>query len=379
MNSPSSQLWVRLVRLRKTYVNGEEDVASSRQFHALLARECCRADRSGGVFSVILFQLEERTRHSLELDQVVSTLQRRLRISDQIGWSSDGSLGVFLPDTPSEGAHNLAQEIMQLLPVGISKFAYAVRSYPFDWGLDAAPGEGLAIRGDSSVNSSSATPGFRTKAAAAIELAGTLPWWKRAMDVTGALVGIVALSPVMIAIAAAVKLTSPGPILYRQRRIGYLGREFLIYKFRSMTAGTSEAIHVDYVREMIRGTAQQQGGGAFKLVEDPRVTRVGRFIRKWSLDELPQLINVLKGEMSLVGPRPDPIYARADYHPWYHRRILHVRPGLTGLWQVEGRSRVTFEEMIRLDLRYSNSLSFVTDVGILFRTFRAVLSHTGAY
>jgi len=131
--------------------------------------------------------------------------------------------------------------------------------------------------------------------------------------------------------------------------------------------------------EFIKGKAQKNGDGAFKIKDDPRVTLFGRFLRKWSLDELPQFFNVLKGDMSLVGPRPEPYYAITNYPYWYHRRTMDVKPGITGLWQVTGRSRITYEEMVRMDIRYFQTLSLWNDLKIIFRTFVAVITHSGAY
>jgi lipopolysaccharide/colanic/teichoic acid biosynthesis glycosyltransferase len=200
---------------------------------------------------------------------------------------------------------------------------------------------------------------------------------KRAIDIAGSLTAIVMLSPVLLAIALAVKLSSPGPVLFRQKRLGLLGKEFEFLKFRSMHAGNDPEIHRKYVESLIQG--KQKGTGVFKIQNDPRVTRFGHFLRKSSLDELPQFLNVLKGEMSLVGPRPPIGYEMKKYSIWHKRRVLEVKPGITGLWQVMGRSRTTFDEMVRLDIRYINEQSPWLDTKIVLQTPRAVLSASGAY
>jgi lipopolysaccharide/colanic/teichoic acid biosynthesis glycosyltransferase len=210
-------------------------------------------------------------------------------------------------------------------------------------------------------------------------LAKKYPAWKRTLDIAGAVAGIILAAPVMLLVALAVKLTSAGPVFYSQVRIGYRGKPFRMYKFRSMIANGSEALHVAYLKEFMNGTAEKNDDGAFKLKDDPRVTPVGKFIRKWSLDELPQLFNILKGEMSLVGPRPDPWYAGAEYALWHHLRTRMTKPGLTGLWQVEGRCLVGFAEMVRMDIRYAQTLSFIKDLKLIFRTFNAVIKQSGAY
>jgi lipopolysaccharide/colanic/teichoic acid biosynthesis glycosyltransferase len=200
------------------------------------------------------------------------------------------------------------------------------------------------------------------------------------LDLFGSLCCLIAFSPLFVAVALAVKLTSRGPVLFRQQRIGRAGRPFTMLKFRTMHVGLDERIHREYVEAFIQhGQAATSGTGTvFKLVNDPRITSVGGFLRKSSLDELPQFLNVLSGEMSLVGPRPPVAYEVARYKSWHRRRVLEAKPGMTGLWQVTGRSRTTFDDMVRLDLRYVATSSLWTDVKILLATPRAVLSGSGA-
>ena len=186
------------------------------------------------------------------------------------------------------------------------------------------------------------------------------------MDVAGALAAIAVFSPLFLVIAVAVKLSSKGPMLFRQPRIGQYGRRFTFLKFRSMYVNNSSEIHKEYVRKLIAGKADQKGrDGVFKITDDPRVTPVGRILRRTSLDELPQFFNVLRGEMSLVGPRPPVPYEVEAYDVWHRRRLLEARPGITGLWQVNGRSRTRFDDMVRLDLQYARKQSLWLDVKIL--------------
>ena len=207
---------------------------------------------------------------------------------------------------------------------------------------------------------------------------------KRAMDITGSSVALIALSPVFLGIAVAIKLSSPGPILFRQRRIGQYGVPFTFLKFRSMYSVNDSQIHMEYIKRLIAGNvhadaSEQHGTAVYKITEDPRVTRVGRFLRRTSLDELPQFLNVLRGEMSLVGPRPPIPYEVDSYDIWHRRRVVEVKPGITGLWQVNGRSRLAFDDMVRLDLKYAESWSPWLDIKILLQTPRAVVSRDGAY
>ncbi|MBC7185601.1 MAG: sugar transferase [Calditrichaeota bacterium] len=206
---------------------------------------------------------------------------------------------------------------------------------------------------------------------------------KRALDIVGAVVGIVLLAPLMAAVAVAIKLTSKGPVLFKQQRIGYRGKPFIMYKFRTMRVGCDDAVHRDYVKKLIEGRNEEINFGTeeqplYKLVNDPRVTRIGRFLRKTSLDELPQLVNVLLGQMSLVGPRPPLPFEVESYKSWHMRRFMEVKPGITGLWQVYGRSTTTFDEMVRLDLRYAAQRSLLLDLKLIFKTFAAVFAAKGA-
>jgi len=202
---------------------------------------------------------------------------------------------------------------------------------------------------------------------------------KRAIDILGSVFAIIVFSPLFILISAAVKLTSKGPVLFRQERVGLYGRRFTFLKFRSMKCASDPRIHRDYIKRFIAGEIAKGQGIPFKIKEDPRFTRIGAFLRKCSLDELPQLINVLKGEMSLVGPRPAIPYEIDLYQIWHRSRFLGVKPGITGLWQVKGRSRTTFDDMVRLDLEYVKHWSLWLDIKILLHTPRAVLSGEGAY
>ena len=199
---------------------------------------------------------------------------------------------------------------------------------------------------------------------------------KRVMDIGIALVALVVLAPVLIAAAMAIKVSSPGPVLFRQRRIGRNGRSFEMYKLRTMVANADPAIHRAYVSALMRGEAGQDGG-LFKLASDPRITTVGRFLRRTSIDELPQLFNVVKGDMSLVGPRP-PLPYEYELYDERARQRLSVLPGITGLWQVSGRSRLTFRQMIELDLAYVSQRSIWLDLTILLRTPAVLLTGSGA-
>jgi lipopolysaccharide/colanic/teichoic acid biosynthesis glycosyltransferase len=199
----------------------------------------------------------------------------------------------------------------------------------------------------------------------------------RALDIAGSAVLLVVLAPLFALIALAIALDSPGHAIFRQRRVGRGGRLFTVNKFRTMQSKASAQQHKDYVLQLIATDAADKDSDLFKLSADSRVTRVGRVLRKSSLDELPQLWNVLRGDMSLVGPRPTLDYEVEKYPPsWYTR--FAVRPGMTGLWQVSGRSRLTYEQMVQLDIEYARTRSLWLNIKILFRTIPAVLFARGA-
>lgn len=199
---------------------------------------------------------------------------------------------------------------------------------------------------------------------------------KRSIDVVGALVGLAIFLPVLLIAAIAVKLDSPGPVLFTQERVGQCGRKFRILKLRTMHKNNDGTAHLEYVAALMRGEAHSEDG-VFKLTADPRITRVGRTLRKLSIDEIPQLVNVLLGHMSLVGPRPPMAEEVTLYDEWTWQR-LRVKPGLTGLWQVSGRCELDFHEMVELDLRYQEAWSPILELSILLKTPAAVLSARGA-
>jgi exopolysaccharide biosynthesis polyprenyl glycosylphosphotransferase len=206
---------------------------------------------------------------------------------------------------------------------------------------------------------------------------------KRFIDVVGSGAALVFLSPIYVAIGLAIKASSKGPVLFKQERLGQYGKPFTVLKFRSMRTDSDPKIHQRYVEQFIAGqvdgNSSQAARPIFKIQKDPRVTSIGRFIRKTSLDELPQFWNVLCGDMSLVGPRPAIAYEFRAYEAWHRRRVLEIKPGITGLWQVTGRSRTRFDDMVRLDLKYARAWSIWLDLKILAQTPAAVINGEGAH
>jgi len=202
---------------------------------------------------------------------------------------------------------------------------------------------------------------------------------KRLLDIIGALAGIILSLPFFLIIPVAIKLTSKGPVLFKQERIGYGAKPFTFLKFRTMKTDSGDQIHKDYVRKHIEGKTEEINNGdaekpLYKINNDPRITKVGHILRKTSLDELPQFFNVLIGDMSLVGPRPPIPYEVEFYKNWHLRRVMEVKPGITGLWQVYGRNKTTFDNMVRLDLQYVRKKSIFFDLKIIFKTVTVMLN-----
>ncbi len=208
---------------------------------------------------------------------------------------------------------------------------------------------------------------------------------KRVIDILGSALGLALSSPLFVMIPLLIKWTSRGPVFFSQERIGEHGEVFTFLKFRTMYANSSPELHRKYVSNLIAGGAADTRAGAgnlqalYKMQDDPRITPLGRILRKTSLDELPQFLNVLIGDMSLVGPRPPIAYEVEQYDLWHRRRFLESKPGITGLWQVKGRSTTTFDDMVRLDLKYAREWSILLDLKILVRTPWAVLNGKGAH
>jgi len=235
------------------------------------------------------------------------------------------------------------------------------------------------VTGKASIGDVQGVPAMRFRRP---DLAGPETLMRRLVDVAGAAAVLMAVAPFLAAIAVAVKISSPGPIFYRQERVGRFGRRFTMYKFRTMVAGNDPTIHREYLKSYIRNgdaaSVSADGTKIYKLTSDPRVTRIGSWLRAFSLDELPQLWNVLRGEMSLVGPRPCLPYEWELYRPWQRRR-LDAMPGCTGLWQVTARSHVTFEEMVILDLHYAHHGSVGRDLWLIAQTIPAMVRGRGSY
>ncbi len=357
------------------------EVLSQEMFRRIFGLEMKRAVRSNRFFLLMLMDLRRTFQANdgrMSLSELCPALSSCTRETDTIGWYENGSvLGVILTDIGS-GDRNVIQTLMlarvkvalcaQLTPQQVDQINFSFYLFPQNWGTSKSDHSCHAELDPEWPGQSHTT---RLSHIA-----------KRTLDVLGSIAALVLLSPLFLIISVAIKLTSRGPVLFKQERIGHRGVRFTFLKFRSMKPVSDPTIHREYVRRFIAGridSAAALDNRIYKILEDPRVTRFGRLLRKTSLDELPQLINVLKGEMSLVGPRPPIAYEVEAYQTWHLRRVFEAKPGITGLWQVSGRSRTTFDEMVRLDLRYARNWSFWLDLKILLQTPEAILSGKGAY
>ena len=346
-------------------------VLSEPLFRDALIRERKRADRFEDAFAIVLIVLDRRQLTSAAVTHLVEAMARVHPGADVIGWfEQDSVLGLIRSTTLRDARAGAAalnsgvrREVARsLAPDEASRCSIRCEVYPAK--NDAAPA--VLLDADKP----------RQSARQVIQLAA-----KRTLDIAGSTACLLAFGPVFLFVAAAIKLTSKGPVFFHQQRVGEAGQPFTMFKFRTMQVNADHRIHQEYVEKFIQSNqaATTTGGDAvFKLVNDPRVTPVGDFLRRSSLDELPQFWNVLRGDMSLVGPRPPLPYEVARYKQWHRRRVLEAKPGITGLWQVTGRSRTTFDEMVRLDLRYAKNLSVWTDLNILLATPKAVFTGKGA-
>lgn len=353
-------------------------VISEDLFTDVLHRERRRADRSNRAMGLLLVSPPPGDRPDAPSTWagIIGGLTSTKRDTDIIGWFEQGqAIGVILPDIESP-----APALADALDARIRR-QLARR-------LDAATLDNLITR----FHFYPELEGVEQQAERAVDprpvsVRPPSRWAflqdaiKRTVDIACSATLLILLAPLLLAVAFLVKLKSPGPVFFRQVRVGRMMKPFTMLKFRTMRVNSDHAIHHEFVSNFIKSKANGTEAGAdtvFKLTADPRVTPIGSILRKTSIDELPQLLNVLRGDMSLVGPRPPLQYEVDQYERWHCRRVLEAKPGLTGLWQVSGRSRTTFDEMVRLDLRYARSRSLWTDVKILLATPAAVIAGKGA-
>jgi len=354
-------------------------ILSEELFLGMLCLDRKRAERSGKKLVLVLLNAEDvhkSDRKAVVLEGVIRAANSARRETDLAGWyKQDSILGIIFGELDATGVERtiskVTEKVREALALNLSAedFKHIYLS--------------VHVFGDDSDDHGPADLAFYPDLFHQHDSTKVSRVMKRAMDIAGSLVALVLFSPLFLLIAVIVKLTSKGPVLFKQERLGQFGKTFPCLKFRSMSVNNDLRIHREFMRRVINGTHDGLAHGGdtpvYKMTNDPRITPIGRFIRRTSLDELPQFINILRGEMSLVGPRPPLAYEYEEYDVWHRRRVLEVKPGLTGLWQVSGRSRVRFDDMVRLDLKYAREWSFWLDVRILLQTPCAVLLGDGAY
>ena len=382
MNARSSTKRATVSPISGATTSGDTVVLNAEAFRRMIALERKRSERSRKPFMLLLVDMGKylsTEKNGKTLERILATLALSSRETDITGWyANDNVLGVLFTEIASDSNSIPATIITRvtetlrrnLTAEQFGELSLSFHVFPEDWDHEGEQRPSNPTLYPDLSQRENATKGLRVM--------------KRIMDVTVSLLALVFLAPLFLMIAAAIKATSKGPIFFRQRRIGQYGKSFVFLKFRSMYVNNDAGAHKAYVQKLIAGKADKQpsdgnGEGVYKLTRDPRITRVGGFLRKTSLDELPQFINVLRGEMSMVGPRPPVPYEVEAYDIWHRRRLLEAKPGITGLWQVSGRSRVKFDDMVRLDLQYARTCSPWTDMKILWRTPGAVVLGDGAH
>ena len=361
----------------------ERSVLNEAAFHRMISLERKRTERSRKPFLLMLLDMGDglySDSNEKALDKVLSALSLSTRETDVTGWyKKNVVVGVMFTEFGVDDRNTILTTVMtrvsETLRTNLSSHEFnqisiSFHLFPEEWNHD--------------VFQRPSNPKLYPDLTRRDDGRKLFSSIKRFMDTIGSALALLFLSPLILLIAIAIKLTSKGPVFFRQKRVGQYGEQFVFLKFRSMYANNDASEHKAYVKKLIAGAAQSQpsngnGNGVYKLTTDSRITRIGSFLRKTSLDELPQFINVLKGEMSLVGPRPAIAYEVEAYDIWHRRRVLEAKPGITGLWQVNGRSRIKFDDMVRLDLRYAKTWSPWMDLKILMRTPVAVVFGDGAY
>ncbi len=361
----------------------ERGILNEGAFHRMISLERKRTERSRKPFLLMLLDMGNGLRsdnNNKALDKILSALSLSTRETDVTGWYQNNSVvGVMFTEFGAEDRNTILSTMMtrvsETLRNNLSSQQFGLISisfhlFPEEWNHDIPQRPSNPTLYPDLARRDSAKKFF-----CAI---------KRIMDIVGSALALLLFSPFLLAIAIAIKLTSKGPVFFRQKRVGQYGEQFVFLKFRSMHVNNDASVHKAFVKKLIAGNAESQpangnSNGVYKLTKDSRITRIGGFLRRSSLDELPQFINVLRGEMSLVGPRPAIAYEVEAYDIWHRRRVLEAKPGITGLWQVNGRSRIKFDDMVRLDLRYAKTWSPWMDLKILLRTPVAVVFGDGAY
>ncbi len=352
-------------------------ICSREEFSCILKRELARAERTDQIFSVVDFDIGDVEVNSELGKLLLRVLSKRLRSTDEVGWLDNYHIGVLLYNTPFEGAEIFSKTILGLLPAGLPPPEYKIHTYPAEKPKDVSTYQRSerkkSLRIFSYSRDTSKLEGTKAFGQMKTLYFLAMPKWKRLLDIVGALFLLILFSPLFVLAALMIRSVSSGPVFFRQVRVGYGGQVFTLYKFRTMKVNADSSAHRKHLSELIRGGfGDKERGTPMVKLDDPQVIPLfGRIMRATCIDELPQLINVFLGDMSLVGPRPPIPYEVEEYASWYRGRFDAV-PGMTGLWQVSGKNRLTFKDMARLDIRYARQMSFALDLKILLSTPLAI-------
>ncbi len=375
MDMVTGKIWKILGSIfRPARARKEFGIHSIEEFETLLDRERTRCERNSHLLTLVVFDVFDAVDVSDAVDaaragsssvkRISKAITGRIRCIDEAGWIAGGRIGVILPDTPAEGARKFADDVIdRIASLSLIPPKYTISTYP----SQRRPGR----RAGASDSAGSQAEPMAKRDMFTFRI---VPAWKRALDCTAAALLVILCLPILAAMALWIAIVSPGPVFFKQERIGAWGRPFTCWKFRTMKVNADNSTHREYVRNLIKDDPGSSGNKPMTKLDSGSslIIPLGKLIRKTGLDELPQLFNVLRGEMSLVGPRPCLPYEYEEYRLWHTRRFDAV-PGLTGLWQVSGKNRTTFKEMMRMDINYSRRTSLWLDFKILVMTMPAII------
>jgi len=418
-------------RFAKSFHDSEKKICTPADFKRFLVIERRRTERLNYNSSIIIFNLKNLLKNNICLKKfnikvLLNIICSSIRETDEICVYENHKILILLPDTNNKGSQHVCEKIVEhincYLPdikMTFNDFNMEIISYPNQESDEKLPREFVTKKSSEKINdtenktypvrdtsttltyhhfaSQNLSVATVNGSALALQFIDNFFWdqyavshflrslrkkIKRGIDLIGSILLLILVSPLMIIIALLIKYISPGPILFKQQRVGFKGKYFTFLKFRSMYHNCQSGEHINYMKKYINGNNGSLNNGSlkdpvFKMKNDSRITSIGKILRKTSLDELPQLLNVLTGDMSLVGPRPPIYYEVNEYKNWHYRRMLEVKPGITGLWQVSGRNKTTFDEMVRLDIKYIHNWSLFLDLKILLKTIKAVLLAEG--
>jgi lipopolysaccharide/colanic/teichoic acid biosynthesis glycosyltransferase len=334
-------------------------IYDEKDFKSILKYERKRTDREGKCFSLIVINCNKN------IKKLIEEINKKIRKIDHLGWLSENCLALLLPLTDYSMATEMNNILFDKSLNGLSKNTVKIYTYPDHW-YSESENDGNLLN-DYNINFINQSG---TKEKITDAFVSKIPLWKRFFDIIVSLLLIIFISPLLILTYFYIKILSPGPVIFKQKRIGYKRKSFDFFKFRTMHINNDQKVHESYLSQLINNDKPME---KLDLKNDKRIIKGGRILRKLCIDELPQLFNVLKGDMSLVGPRPCLPYEEKEYIHWFRNRF-DILPGMTGLWQVSGKNKLSFKQMIRLDIKYISHLSLKEDIRIILLTIPTVIN-----